>query len=61
MEVSYMIIRLLQAFPIIELPIGDSVKVPGTERQKLTLVLSAADGCRVTEKRADIMKHCCAI
>lgn len=51
MEVSCTIIRLLQAFPIIELPTGDLVEAPGTERQKLTLVLSAADGCRVAVKR----------
>lgn len=51
MEVSYTIIRLLQAFPILELPAGEHVEAPGTERQKLTLVLSSADGCRVTVKK----------
>lgn len=50
MEVSYTIVRLLQTFPVIELPVGEEVEAPGTERQKLTLVLSAADGCRITVK-----------
>ncbi len=47
MEVSYTIVRLLQAFPIISLPVNDTNEPPGTERQRLTLVLSSADGCRV--------------
>lgn len=51
MEVSYTIVHLLQIFPILELPLGDPVEAPGTERQKLTLVLSAADGCRVAVRR----------
>ncbi len=48
MEVSYTIVRLLQAFPIIALPANDINEPPGTERQRLTLVLSSADGCRVS-------------
>jgi hypothetical protein len=47
MEISYTIIRLLHEFPIIELPEGEVIEPVGTERQRLTLVLSAADGCRV--------------
>lgn len=47
MEISYTIIRLLQEFPVIELPEGEVVEPVGTERQRLTLVLSATDGCRV--------------
>lgn len=46
-EVSYTIVRLLQAFPIISLPVNDTNEPPGTERQRLTLVLLSADGCRV--------------
>lgn len=48
MEVSYTIVRLLQAFPTIRLPANNSHQGPiGTERQRLTLVLSSADGCQV--------------
>ncbi len=48
MEVSYTMVRLLQAFPSIELPIDEKINKPiGTEKQRLTLVLSSADGCRV--------------
>lgn len=46
MEVSYTVVRLLQTFLDIRLPRGKIVE-PGTERQRLTLVLSSADGCRV--------------
>ncbi|KAF2177492.1 cytochrome P450 [Zopfia rhizophila CBS 207.26] len=48
MEVSYTIVRLLQTFQVIELPVGEPIEPVGTERQRLTLVLSSADGCRVT-------------
>ncbi len=47
MEVSYTIVRLLQAFPIIRLPVDEKVEEIGKERQRLTLVLSSADGCKV--------------
>ena len=48
MEVSYTVVRLLQAFPIIELPADEKrSEMIGSERQRLTLVLSSADGCRV--------------
>jgi cytochrome P450 len=51
MEVSYTTVRLLQTFPIIQLPEGEPVEPVGSEKQKLTLVLSSADGCRVTLRR----------
>lgn len=51
MEVSYAIIRLLQETSDIFLPLGEKVGKTGTERQKLTLVLSSADGCRVHVRR----------
>lgn len=52
MEVSYTIVRLLQAFETIGLPDGEENERVGSERQRLTLVLSCADGCRVElEKR----------
>jgi cytochrome P450 len=48
MQISYTIIRLLQTYAVIRLPKGEVVESVGTERQLLTLVLSSADGCRVT-------------
>jgi cytochrome P450 len=57
MEVSYTVVRLLQTFPVIRLPAGEPVEPVGTERQKLTLVLSSADGCRVTV-RMDESEEC---
>ncbi|PGH29678.1 hypothetical protein GX50_07563 [[Emmonsia] crescens] len=47
MEVSYTVVRLLQTFSTISLPRGEAVEPVGSERQRLTLVLSSADGCRV--------------
>ena len=48
MEVSYTIVRLLVSFPGIWLPSDEDRKERvGGERQRLTLVLSPADGCRV--------------
>ncbi|KAF7114046.1 hypothetical protein CNMCM5793_007026 [Aspergillus hiratsukae] len=47
MEVSYTVVRLLQTFPSIVLPKGEPIQPVGSERQRLTLVLSSADGCRV--------------
>lgn len=48
MEISYTVVRLLQTFPVIVLPEGEVTERVGTERQRLTLVLSSADGCRVS-------------
>ena len=47
MEVSYTVVRLLQTFPSISLPKGEPSEAVGSEEQRLTLVLSSADGCRV--------------
>lgn len=47
MEISYTVVRLLQEFPVIQLPEGEKIEPVGTEKQRLTLVLSAADGCKV--------------
>ncbi|KAK0750308.1 cytochrome P450 [Schizothecium vesticola] len=52
MEASFTVIRLLQTFPLIKLPEGEVIEPVGTERQKLTLVLSSADGCRVSLQRS---------
>ena len=51
MEVSYTIVRMLQAFPNISLPDGESITPTGRERQRLTLVLSCEDGCKVEIRR----------
>lgn len=48
MEVSYTVIRLLQTFPNLSLPSDeDDTELIGQEKQRLTLVLLPADGCRV--------------
>lgn len=55
MEISYTIVRLLQAIPSIRLPAGARESEPiGSERQRLTLVLSSADGCRVELDREPV-------
>ncbi|KAF2656367.1 cytochrome P450 [Lophiostoma macrostomum CBS 122681] len=46
-EISYSVVRLLQAYPDIALPDDEFMGPVGSERQVLTLVLSPADGCRV--------------
>lgn len=46
MEVSYTVVRLLQACPA-----GEKIEPAGMDRQRLTLVLSSADGCRVHIKQ----------
>lgn len=47
MEVSYTIVRMLQAFSKISLPQEEPNEPTGSERQRLTLVLSSAEGCKV--------------
>ena len=54
MEVSYTVVRLLQDSPLIKLPAGEKEEPVGTERQRLTLVLSSEDGCRVKIERRSI-------
>ncbi|KAI1264766.1 cytochrome P450 [Xylariaceae sp. FL1019] len=48
MEVYYTTVKLLQTLPSIALPSGEPNEPVGTERQRLTLVLASADGCRVS-------------
>lgn len=47
MEASYTIVRMLQTFSHIMLPTGEPKEPVGSERQRLTLVLSCAEGCNV--------------
>lgn len=51
MEISYTIMRLLLTCRLISLPVDEKVEPVGGERQRLTLVLSSADGCRVRIER----------
>ena len=47
LEASYAIIRILQAFPDIQMPVDEKSEAIGEEKQVLTFTVSAADGCRV--------------
>lgn len=47
MEVSYTIVKMLQTFPCLVLPKGEPNEPVGQEKQRLTLVLSSAEGCKV--------------
>jgi cytochrome P450 len=47
MQISYTVIRLLQAISALNMPEGEKWEPIGTERQRLTLVLSSANGCKV--------------
>ncbi|KAH8646249.1 cytochrome P450 [Xylariales sp. PMI_506] len=51
MEVSYIIVGLLQTFSTFDLPQGEPIEPVGTERQRLTLVLSSEDGCKVAVRK----------
>lgn len=44
-EASYMIVRLLQKYPIIKMTEHQAYQKPGSESQKMTLVMSVGDGC----------------
>ncbi|MCJ1309137.1 hypothetical protein MMC25_002792 [Agyrium rufum] len=46
-EVAYTLVRLLQAFPQLGLPKDERVELVGVEKQKITLVLAVAEGCKV--------------
>ncbi|KAI0203136.1 cytochrome P450 [Astrocystis sublimbata] len=52
MEVYYTTVKLLQTFPCIELPTGEENEPIGTERQRLSLVLASADGCKISTENA---------
>lgn len=48
MEASCAIVRILQTFPNIRLPPGHPVEPTGQEKQRITIVVSSADGCKVS-------------
>jgi cytochrome P450 len=47
MVVAYVIVKLLQRFPTVQLSPDEINEKLGTERHRLTLVLTNANGCRV--------------
>ena len=46
-EAAYTVVRILQQFSQIRLPMGSSPELIGVEKQAMTLVLSIAEGCKV--------------
>ncbi|KAJ6011525.1 hypothetical protein N7451_002937, partial [Penicillium sp. IBT 35674x] len=46
-EASYGLVRLIQTFPGLSKAPGASIVAPGKEKQKLTVVVSSAEGCKV--------------
>lgn len=46
-EAAYTLVRLIQRFPDIRLPDGETIALTGAEKQTTSLVLSITDGCRV--------------
>ncbi len=46
-EAAYTIVQILQKFPTIKLPEGEVVELMGVEKQKMTLVMSITEGCKV--------------
>ncbi|KAL8942224.1 MAG: hypothetical protein Q9211_001491 [Gyalolechia sp. 1 TL-2023] len=47
MEASCGIVRILQNFPNLRLPLDVPKEPTGQERQSLTIVISSAEGCKV--------------
>ena len=47
-EAAYVIVRMLQRFPKISLPADTKLELTGVEKQTVTIVLSPAEGCKVT-------------
>ena len=47
LEAGYLIVRILQKHPVMDVPADEASEAIGDEIQKLTLVLAPAGGCRV--------------
>ena len=47
MEASYGIVKIIQTFPNLRLPPEIQKEKTGQEKQKLTIVVASADGCKV--------------
>ena len=46
-EAAYVVVRLIQRYPKMKLPLGEKVEMCGSEKQTMTLVLSSTNGCKV--------------
>lgn len=46
-EAAYAIVRIMQKYPNITLPEGETAELTGVEKQTVTLVLQIKDGCKV--------------
>ncbi|CAJ2500090.1 Uu.00g029430.m01.CDS01 [Anthostomella pinea] len=46
-QAAYTIVRILQRYPTIKLPAGETVELTGVEKQTMTLVLQIGEGCKV--------------
>ena len=46
-EAAYAIVQILQRYPTIKLPKGETVEITGSEKQTVALVLQIKDGCKV--------------
>ncbi|CEJ81166.1 hypothetical protein VHEMI01310 [[Torrubiella] hemipterigena] len=46
-EAAFAVVRILQRYPVIQLPAGEKVELTGVEKQTMTLVLQIAEGCKV--------------
>jgi len=46
-EAAFAVVKLLERFPVIKLPAGETVVKTGQERQTITIVLAVGDGCRI--------------
>jgi cytochrome P450 len=50
LEASYAIVRIIQTYPSVTISEAEARVTVGTERQRITLVLSSAEGCMVSLK-----------
>jgi hypothetical protein len=46
-EAAQAVVRILQQFPYISIPVGEKVELIGTEKQTMTIIISSSNGCRV--------------
>jgi hypothetical protein len=44
---TYAVVRLVQTFPTMSLPLHEKLELVGVEKQTMTLVLLIMDGCKV--------------
>lgn len=46
-EAAYTVVRLCQRFQTLRLPESEKAELTGVEKQRMTIVLSSAEGCKV--------------